>query len=264
MNATDTDDAESVNEETIRSLARAIRGADSTVALTGAGVSTASGVPDFRGSGGVWKCHDPRDFHLARFERDPAGFWTDRLALFETMYGDREIEPNAAHEALARLESVGELDALVTQNTDGLHGDAGSENVIELHGNGSRVVCRACGERTDADVARERVREGHTPPRCSCGGLYKPDVVLFGEDLPEGARSRSQALADNVDVFLVAGSSLTVEPAASLPRRAADSGATLSIVNLDPTSVSDRAPYDLRADLIDALPRVTEAVLEEN
>jgi NAD-dependent deacetylase len=263
MDVADADDAEGVDEGTVRSLARAIRGADSTVALTGAGISTASGVPDFRGSGGVWEEHDPRDFHITRFERDPAGFWSDRLDLFETMYGDREIEPNPAHEALARLESVGELDALVTQNTDGLHGDAGSEDVIELHGNGSRVVCRACGERADAESARERVRSGETPSRCECSGIYKPDVVLFGEDLPENALARAEILAERADVFLAAGSSLTVEPAASLPRRAADNGATLAIVNLDPTPVSDRAAYDLRVELIDALPRVAEAVLDD-
>jgi len=260
----DATDAESVNEETIRAVAREIGAADSTVALTGAGVSTASGIPPFRGSGGVWEEHDPRDFHITRFERDPAGFWTDRLALHGTMYGDREIEPNAAHEALAILESIGELDALVTQNTDGLHEDAGSWDVIELHGNGGRVICRACGERIDATTARERVREGETPPRCGCGGVYKPDVVLFGEDLPENALARSRILAERADVLLTAGSSLTVEPAASLPRRAADSGATLAIVNLNPTPVSDRATYDWRADLTDVLPRVADAVLDEN
>jgi NAD-dependent deacetylase len=264
MNATDTDDANGLDEGIVRSLAQEIGAADSMVALTGAGISTASDVPSFRGSGGVWQRHDPRDFHLTRFENDPAGFWTDRLELRETMYGDHEVGPNAAHEALATLESVGELDALVTQNTDGLHWDAGSEDVIELHGNGSRVVCRACGERADAESARERVRAGETPPRCECGGIYKPAVVLFGEDLPENALARSQILAEQADVFLAAGSSLTVEPAASLPGMAADGGAILAIVNLEPTPVSDRATYDWRADLTDALPRVADAVLNEN
>lgn len=258
----DATDAGRVPEADVRSVARQIERADAVVALTGAGISTASGVPDFRGESGVWDRHDPRDFHLDRFERDPAGFWNDRVALHETMYGDREIEPNAAHEALVTLESVGELDALITQNTDGLHRDAGSKEVIELHGNAHRVVCRACGERTDAAPIRERVRDGETPPRCPCGGVYKPDVVLFGEELPHEALDRARTLAERADAFLVAGSSLTVEPAASLPRIAAAGAATVIVVNLDRTALSDRAAYDLRADVTDVLPRVSEAMLD--
>lgn len=261
MDATDADGR--VTEEAVHSVARAIHEADSVVVLTGAGVSTASGVPDFRGSSGVWEHHDPHDFHLHRFERDPAGFWVDRLSLHETMYGDRDVEPNAAHEALATLEAGGSLHALVTQNTDGLHRKAGSEHVIELHGNAHRVICRACGERRKARPVRERVRAGERPPRCSCGGVYKPDVVLFGEVLPEDAITRSQTLAERADVFLVAGSSLTVEPAASLPRTAADRGATVVIANLDRTPLSDRATYDLRADVTDVLPRLCEATLDD-
>lgn len=260
----DATDAEPVSEADIEAVARAIRGADSVVVLTGAGVSTASGVPDFRGSSGVWEHHDPSDFHVRRFERDPAGFWVDRVRLHETMYGDHEIEPNAAHEALARLESVGEIDAIVTQNTDGLHQVAGSEDVIELHGNAHRVVCRACGEHERAKPIRERVRDGEIPPGCSCGGIYKPDVVLFGERLPDADRLRSQSLAERADVFLAIGSSLTVEPAASLPRTAADRGATLVVVNLDPTPLDDRATHDLRADVTDVLPRMCNAVIEES
>jgi NAD-dependent deacetylase len=136
--------------------------------------------------------------------------------------------------------------------------------VIELHGNARRVVCRGCGERTDARSVREQVHEGETPPRCECGGVYKPGVVLFGEPLPGRALARSEALAQRADVFLVAGSSLTVEPAASLPRQAADSGATIAISNLDRTPRSDRARYDFRADVTDVLPRLCAAVLDND
>ena len=261
MSARDTEGT--IEEGTIRSVAREIRAADSVVTLTGAGVSVSSGVSTFRGEGGVWERHDLRDFHLRRFERDPAGFWVDRIGLHETMYGDREIEPNAAHEALATLESADEIDALVTQNTDGLHRAAGSENVIELHGNADRVRCQECGERSGAKPIRERVREGERPPRGACGGVYKPDVVLFGEALPEDALDRSQALAEQAEVFVVTGSSPTVEPAASLPRTAADSGATVVVVNAEATPVSDRAEYDLRADVTDVLPRARDAVLAD-
>ena len=246
-------------DEELRFAAHAIHEADSVVALTGAGVSTASGIPDFRGDGGLWETHNPSDFHIARFESSPDEFWRDRLDFRELLH-EADPEPNAAHEALATLESVGELDALVTQNIDGLHHAAGSEEVVEIHGSGERVVCRDCGQRVPAEPVRERVRDGDCPPRCECGGLLKPDVVLFGEQLPEHALYRSHALAEKSDVFLVAGSSLAVEPVASLPHTAADTGATAIVVNLEETPLSERAAYDFRMDVTDALPRLVRAV----
>ena len=245
----------------IDSLAREIRDADSVVAFTGAGVSTASGIPDFRGEDGLWDRYDMDDFHVRRLRADPAKFWDDRLDLAEELYAD--AGPNAAHDALARLEGAGAVDAVVTQNVDGLHRAAGSDDVIELHGNGARVVCLDCEERFAAEAVRERVRDGERPPTCDCGGLLKPDVVLFGERLPEAAMLRAQSLAEGSDVFLAVGSSLSVEPAAGLPRAAARRGATLAVVNLDETPLSDRAAYDFRADVTDLLPRLTDAVLDE-
>jgi NAD-dependent deacetylase len=242
-----------------RFAAQAIHEAHSTVAMTGAGVSTASGIPDFRGDDGLWETHDPSDFHLSRFERAPGEFWRDRLDLREDLH-EADPEPNAAHAALADLESQGYLDALITQNIDGLHHAAGSEEIIEIHGSGERVVCRDCGRRAPAEPVRERVRDGDCPPRCECDGVLKPDVVLFGEQLPEHALLRSHALAEKSDIFLVAGSSLTVEPAASLPHTAADNGATTIVVNLDRTPLAERADYDLRMDVTDALPRLERAV----
>jgi NAD-dependent deacetylase len=247
------------DDDRVASLAAEVRGADSTVAFTGAGVSTASGIPDFRGEDGLWTRYDVEDFHVRRLRADPAGFWTDRLDLAEELRAD--ADPNPAHEALARLERAGHLDAVVTQNVDGLHRAAGSDEVVKLHGNGSRVVCTDCGDRFDAEPVRERVREGERPPRCDCGGLLKPDVVLFGERLPEAALLRARALAEGADVFLAVGSSLTVEPAAGLPRRAAADGATLAVANLDETPFSGRATYDLRADVTDVLPRLADAVV---
>jgi NAD-dependent deacetylase len=248
-------------DDEIRFAGQAIRDADSVVAMTGAGVSTASGIPDFRGDGGLWETHDPSDFHISRFENSPAEFWRDRLELRETLH-EADPEPNAAHGALANLESQGHLDALVTQNIDGLHHAAGSEELIEIHGSGERVVCRDCGRRSVAGPVRERVRDGDCPPRCGCDGLLKPDVVLFGEQLPEHALLRSHALAEKSDVFLVAGSSLAVEPAASLPHTAADNGATAILVNFDRTSLAERAEYDFRMDVTDVLPRLAAAVEE--
>ncbi|MFB6142054.1 MAG: NAD-dependent protein deacylase [Halorientalis sp.] len=244
----------------VERAARAVADADSVAALSGAGVSTASGIPDFRGEDGLWERHDPMDFHVDRFRADPGAFWEDRVALQDSAFGDG-VAPNAAHEALAEMERAGHLDTLVTQNIDGLHQAAGSESVVEIHGSAARVVCQDCGHRFDAEPAMDRARDGDLPPTCEeCAGVLKPDTVLFGEQLPEHALLRSHAAAQNADVFLVAGSSLTVEPAASLPREAVQRGATLVLVNLDRTPLSDRAAYDFRADVTEVLPRLADAL----
>ncbi|MFB6361946.1 MAG: Sir2 family NAD-dependent protein deacetylase [Halobacteriales archaeon] len=248
-------------------LAEALRSAGSGVVFTGAGVSTASGIPDFRGEGGVWDRHDKADFHFDRFQRDPAGFWTDRLALQETMYGGIDPTPNAAHEALAGLAADGFLEAIVTQNVDGLHADAADEvadhELVELHGSARAVVCRNCGDRSPAGPVFERARDGERPPTCEqCGGVLKPDVVLFGERLDPTVLDQARDLARQADVFLAVGSSLTVEPAASLPRLARRTCGTLAVVNLDETPYSDRATFDVRADVTEVLPELHAAVTE--
>lgn len=246
------------------SAATAIRDADSVVALTGAGVSTASGIPDFRSENGLWNRYDPDDFHISRFRADPAGFWRDRVEMVKDLFGG-EIEPNTAHEALADLEAAGYLDTLVTQNVDGLHQAAGSEDPIEIHGNGQQTVCTDCDSRFDIDPVMRRVEDGETPPTCThCGGVLKPDVILFGEALPENALLSAQTASRNADVFLAIGSSLTVEPAASLPRHAIARGGSLIVVNLDRTELSDRATYDFRADVTDLLPALAEQIVEGN
>jgi len=235
------------------------------VALTGAGVSVPSGIPPFRGEADgdgpdpVWETHDSSDFHRRRFDADPEGFWTDRLDLRETLYGGG-VEPNAAHEALATLEARGYLDTLLTQNVDGLHAAAGSESVVELHGTSARVACDRCGATRPADPVWDRVRDGERPPTCDCGGVLRPDVVLFGEPLPDEAFDRAQTAARRCDVFLAVGSSLTVRPAALLPEVAAESGATLAVINLDATEYDGRVDYDFRADATEALPALLAAL----
>lgn len=246
-------------------VARAMDEADRTVALTGAGVSTASGIPDFRGEDGLWNRYDPEDFHVRRFEADPAAFWEQQLELHEAVFGAIDPAPNAAHEALADIEAAGHLAGVITQNVDGLHAAAGTEEVVRLHGTAERVVCRRCRRRSDADPVRERAAAGELPPRCeACDGVLKPDTVLFGEQLPEHALLRGHAMAQKADVFLAVGSSLTVEPAASLPTEAQSRGATLCIVNDEPTPLSDRADVDLRADVTEALPRLRDRVLSQS
>lgn len=250
-------------DERIERAGRLVRESETTVAFTGAGVSTASGIPDFRSDGGIWDQYDPGDFHIRRFEADPEGFWQDRAELVADVYDG--YEPNDAHESLAALERAGQLDCVVTQNIDGLHTRAGSESVVEIHGNGDRVVCRDCGNRRDATPFYDAVLGGDVDdaPQCpDCDGLLKPDVVLFGEPLPTGPFEEARRLAHEADCVLVVGSSLTVEPAASLPDRAATTGADLVVVNLDETRVSDRAAVDLREDVTDALPGIRAAVLD--
>ena len=246
--------------DAIDAAARAIDGAEHTVALTGAGVSTASGIPDFRSKGGIWDQYDPAEFHYSRFKAEPGPFWEKRLEMYDAVYGE-DIEPNEAHEALAGMEHTGMLDTVITQNIDGLHTEAGSESVIEIHGNGQRVVCEKCGRRVALDPVRERVENGELPPECeSCSGVLKPDVVLFGEQLPVGALQQARRHAREADVFLAVGSSLTVEPVASLPRIAIRNGATLVIVNLEDTPVSETAEFDIRADVTEALPALAGAI----
>ncbi|WP_458207609.1 SIR2 family NAD-dependent protein deacylase [Haladaptatus sp. NG-SE-30] len=275
--------------EEVARLADELSEAETVVALTGAGMSTASGVPDFRSESGVWNRFDPEDFHYRRFRSDPAGFWADRLELHEAMFGD-DIAPNAAHDALTELAADGHLHTILTQNTDGLHEgailDRGAHDesiddgamhdetaydattqteLIELHGNARRVVCDDCSHRTDAAPVRARVESGECPPHCDeCGGIYKPDVVLFGERLDEFALQRARECARRADVFLAIGSSLSVEPAASLPRTAVRTGATTAIINLDETPVSQLTDFDIRGDVTEVLPELVERVADDS
>jgi NAD-dependent deacetylase len=253
-----TTDADADLDAALAAVADALVDGNGGMALTGAGVSTASGVPSFRGEDGIWETEfDPNDFHYSRFLRDPAGFWDDRLRLQEAMFPG-EIEPNAAHHALVALEDRGVLDGVVTQNTDGLHRAAGQGTLAELHGTAARVACQSCGETCDPTPVFARARDGERPPRCDCGGVYKPDVVLFGEDLDPETFSMARGLAVASDVVLAVGTSLQVEPAASL----AGLADRLVVINFDETPYSDRAAFDLRADVTTALPRLVDLVDE--
>ncbi|MBX0323074.1 NAD-dependent deacylase [Halomicroarcula sp. F13] len=247
-------------DDAVSAVVDALRVADDAVALTGAGVSTASGIPSFRGEDGLWERRDPTDFHRRRLDADPAGFWQDRLELREEFFGDVDPTPNAAHLALAELESAGHLDAVVTQNVDGLHDEAGSERVVELHGTNRRVRCDDCGDRLPVEAAFDRAADGDLPPRCDCGGVYRPDVVLFGEALPDAAMSEAQRLARESDVFLAVGSSLSVRPASLLPKIAVDAGATLVVVNFEETPRDSAADHVIRADVTDVLPALVDAL----
>lgn len=240
----------------ITRIAREIASADHVVALTGAGVSTASGIPDFRSEGGIWDQYDPSEFHYSRFKADPGTFWEKRIEMYESVFGD-DVGPNEAHKTLASLESAGLLDIVITQNIDGLHHEAGSNSVLEIHGNGKRVACEGCGQTVPLDPVVKRVENGERPPRCeSCSDVLKPDVVLFGEPLPQGAMQQAQRHARQADVFLAVGSSLSVQPAASLPQVAQRHGATLVTINLEPTGLSATTDFKVLADVTEALPAI--------
>jgi NAD-dependent deacetylase len=245
-------------------VADALAASDHAVALTGAGTSTASGVPDFRGEDGLYGEFDQSDITIGRFERDPGGFWRDWTAIHAEQFADDPVEPNPAHEALADLERAGVLDALVTQNVDGLHGAAGSESIVHLHGTAATSTCRSCGRTVDTTGAVDGLDEADYPPRCDgCDGVLKPDTVLFGEQMPLEAMREARRLAEETDVMLAVGSSLTVDPAASLPRIAGRGDATLVIVNLDETPVDSLADYVLRERVEAALPAIAERAIAE-
>jgi NAD-dependent deacetylase len=215
----------------IRDLAALVRGRRPCVVLTGAGVSTESGIPDFRSPTGIWAEYDPMEYAtISAFRRDPLKVWEFyalRLSLLTS------AEPNAGHLALAELERRGVIAAVVTQNIDGLHQRAGSQVVIEVHGSIRSASCLDCGERVALDPAS---------PRCaSCRAVLKPDVVMFGELLPAAAIDRANELVRSAGLLLVVGSSLEVYPVAALPEEAVASGGTLAIVNRGPTPLDHLA-----------------------
>lgn len=244
--------------DALESARALVREAETLVAFTGAGVSTASGIPDFRSEGGLWDTFDPSDFRYARFLSDPAGFWELRAQLTRALKLD-EVEPNPCHIAMAEAYAEQRLEAVITQNIDGLHQLAGvpDEDVVEVHGTTRHTRCIACGQREGIQDALERIDQGELPPTChACGGAVKPDVILFGEAMPEKAFGRARALARAADVMLVAGSSLTVWPAAGLPEMTLEAGADVVIVNAEATPLDDRASAVLRGRVEELVPRL--------
>ena len=259
----------------IRELAELVRKRGPCVALTGAGISTESGIPDFRSPSGIWAEYDPMEYAtIDAFRRDPVKVWEFYALRFEVLTG---AEPNAGHLALAELERRGLVEAIVTQNIDGLHERAGSQDVVEVHGSIRTASCYECGERVPLEAVVEALHDHPAPPhsgseappgqsrqmgiigvtgkardsseaapqavpRCPrCGSIVKPDVVMFGELLPIEAMSRATELAQRAGLLLVVGSSLEVYPVAGLPEETVSAGGALAIVNRTQT------PFDTLA-----------------
>ena len=238
-------------------LARARRG----IALTGAGVSAESGIPTFRGEGGLWTKYDPvKVSSIESFLADPESYWQVSKERGSVALA---AKPNAGHIALAALEARGNLVAIVTQNTDGLHQDSGATTVIELHGSGRKVQCLECGSIETRRQVQDRLSV-EMPPRCrSCGSaLLKPTVVLFGEPMPVDAVQSANTLAQNADVMLVVGTSLVVYPAAEIPLVAVRAGAPMIVINAEPT------PFDRFAEVVihgrsgEVLPKIVQLIGE--
>jgi NAD-dependent deacetylase len=241
-------------------LAELLRHAKCAVALTGAGVSVPSGIPDFRSPGsGLWENVDPMEVaHIDAWRRDPDRFWS--------FYGDRFVslfdkQPNDAHMALAELERRGLIRAVITQNVDRLHRRAGSERVIEVHGSIDYSVCIHCRGRVSLERVMEQLRADGGAPECpACVTPLKPDVVLFGEMLPEPALSEAQALALEADLMVCVGSSLEVYPVAGLPAMTRGGGGRIALVTQGPTAYDSDAEVKLDGDVVEELRAVLAAV----
>jgi NAD-dependent deacetylase len=240
-------------------LAELIRGSRCTVALTGAGVSVPSGIPDFRTpETGLWANVDPMEVaHIDVFERDPARFWSYYRPRFQSL-GDKR--PNAAHEALAELERRGLIEAVVTQNIDCLHRAAGSEDVIEVHGSIATSSCTRCAVVYGLGEVGALFAGDGVAICSSCGGAVKPDVILFGEMLSESAMARARDLAEQAELMICVGSSLAVYPVAGLPQLTLERGGRLALVTMGETPYDADAELKLGGEVVEELAAVMAAL----
>ncbi|MEM0359271.1 MAG: NAD-dependent deacylase [Candidatus Hadarchaeales archaeon] len=255
-------------EELLRRGARLLLSSRYAIALTGAGMSTESGIPDFRGPSGIWTKYpeeEARAYLLyPKFLSDPKAYWEEVLSR-PSPFGDLDsYSPNPGHLALAELEEIGILKCVITQNIDDLHRKAGNKRVLEYHGNAFKLRCPRCGtrySRKEFDLKGMRER-GELPPRCRCGGPLKSDVVYFGEPIPEDVMEESLEEVRKCDLALVCGTSAVVYPFAHLPRLAKEKGALLVEVNLEPTPLTPLSDLSLRGKVGEILPALVKRIKE--
>jgi NAD-dependent deacetylase len=237
--------------------AQVMAGCRRILVFTGAGVSTESGIPDFRGPNGLWRHRDPARYTLQRYIADAdvrIERWRDRLDAWSNA-----PRPNAAHHAITKLQRSGRAPVVVTQNIDGLHQDAGTRNVIELHGTSRAVVCLDCGRRMAVEPVLDRVREGDEDPRCErCGGLLKTATISFGQNLVAKDINAAMREAELCDACLAIGSTLSVWPAANVPQMAWRNGARLVIVNDGATELDQAAEVVVSGRAGEVVPRIVE------
>jgi NAD-dependent deacetylase len=254
-----------VEDFLIEKVADLIHAAKMIVVFTGAGISTESGIPDFRSPGGIWDRYNPEDFTYQKFL---SGKEARKLAwqMFVEFALMADAQPNPAHYAIAELEKLGKLDCVITQNVDRLHQKAGNseDKVTELHGNIEWAKCLECGRRYPMKELIHEVKEGISIPECKeCRGILKPESVFFGEPMPVRETAEAQRRSQNCDLCVVMGSSLVVYPAASVPRYALQSGAKLVIVNREPTDLDQAADVCIHGRVGEVMPRVMERVREK-
>ena len=244
-------------------LVSLLRGGKRILVFTGAGISTGSGIPDFRGPEGVWKKRQPVYYHdFMRSEAARIEHWDFKL---EGWAGFRDARPNATHEAIVQLERAGKVLAVVTQNIDGLHSRAGTNPglLIELHGTNSLVECQTCGKRSEPEPHFETFRKTRRPPLCECGGFLKPATISFGQNLRNEDIERAQDAATGADLVVALGSTLSVYPAANIPAIAARRGAPYVIINRGPTEQDGLPEVTLRleGDVAEIFPPAVKAAL---
>jgi NAD-dependent deacetylase len=244
------------DEGLIKRAAKDIVDSHKTIALTGAGVSVESGIPDFRSAEGLWSKYDPEEYaHINSFRSNPEKIWQMIKEMMELVLG---AEPNPAHSALAELEQMGLLSSVITQNVDGLHQRGGSKEVIEFHGSNQWLVCLQCAYRQEAaSLSFEAI-----PPRCpQCSSILKPDVVFFGEPIPWEAQTRAFEEAGTCELVLAIGTSAVVYPAAGIPTTAKQSGAKIVEINMEPTPLTGFvSDYIIQGSAGTILPRIVEEV----
>jgi len=239
----------------IQMLAQRIVKANQVVVFTGAGISTESGIPDYRSKGGTWDRFQPVYFdEFMASKKARIKYWDQRLDMEKTL---KYARPNKGHQSIARLHDLGCLTAVITQNIDGLHQESGipSDKIIELHGNTRRIRCLSCKTLISWEAVTALMAAGDRAPECRCGGFYKPDTISFGQAMPQAETRQAAMISSQSEVFMVVGSTLLVHPAALMPEYARDSGAFLAIINLSPT------PYDSACDLL--IQKSAGSVLEE-
>lgn len=228
------------------------------IVFTGAGISTESGIPDFRSPGGVWAKYQPVYFaDFMRSEDSRHEYWRQKCEAHREF---ATSSPNVGHQTLATWETTGQLNGIVTQNIDGLHQIAGNERVLEIHGTAREAECMTCHDRQPIDSLVEEFVQTDVPPRCSCGGPLKHATISFGQSLDSTTLERSQAWMEEADLVFALGSSLVVHPAAGLPEYAHATGAKLVIINRDPTPVDSKADLVLNASLGETLSAIDEAM----
>ncbi len=246
-----------VDQRAIEDAAKALAASKHAIALTGAGISVPSGIPDFRSEAGLWTKFDITEYGtISAFRADPLKVWKLFKAIGEMVDG---AQPNPAHVALARLEELGVIHTVITQNIDVLHQRGGSTRVIEFHGSGATLTCLACRKWFTHDDARG-LKDEEGVPYCPCGAVLKPDVVLFGESIPDDSLRQAFREAERADLVLSAGTSATVAPASMIPAVVTSHGGKIVEMDLIRTALSDMAEHRVCGDLSVTLPKLAEAV----